>query len=402
TPPPADGPDPITALGPGASREQRQQARKQQRELVTALTGWWLDRMVAAAHQTREKLTFFWHGHWATSVEKVEFAGLMLRQQQTMYRLGAGDFGALVHAMVLDPALIWWLDGHKNAARAPNENLARELMELFTLGIGNYSETDVQEAARAFTGWTLSPTTGEFVLNARRHDSGSKTVLGLTGNLDGTDVVRLITHHPASSRFVVAKLWSHLAYPVPTTDPIVGPLAAGYAQDLDVTSLLRAIFLHPGFTSPTARQGLVKQPIEWVVGLARAFGVDADLKPTGGAAPATAAATGAPARSVLSNVLTQLAQEPFNPPSVGGWPQNTYWLNTATSLIRLQFAASLGPRLDLSWLTAVPANQRPAALSHRLSIDGWGQTTLAALNHVSSQPAALVALAVCAPEYILN
>jgi uncharacterized protein (DUF1800 family) len=392
-PPPAD---------PTARQAYQRKRRALENQQFVGLQRWWLDRMIATSTPLREKLTLIWHGHFATAFQKVRTAGLMYRQNQLLRTLGGASFESLTQALAKDAAMMLWLDTETNVAGHPNENFARELMELFTLGIGNYSETDVQEAARAFTGWTLSPTTGEFVLNARRHDSGSKTVLGLTGNLDGTDVVRLITHHPASSRFVVAKLWSHLAYPVPTTDPIVGPLAAGYAQDLDVTSLLRAIFLHPGFTSPTARQGLVKQPIEWVVGLARAFGVDADLKPTGGAAPATAAATGAPARSVLSNVLTQLAQEPFNPPSVGGWPQNTYWLNTATSLIRLQFAASLGPRLDLSWLTGVPANQRPAALSHRLSIDGWGQTTLAALNHVSSQPAALVALAVCAPEYILN
>ncbi|MDQ1391685.1 MAG: hypothetical protein QOF30_662 [Acidimicrobiaceae bacterium] len=395
---------------PAARQAYQRQRRALENRQYVALQRWWLDRMIVTSTPLREKLTLLWHGHFATAFQKVRVAGLMYRQNQLFRTLGGASFEALTQAVAKDAAMMLWLDTESNVAGHPNENFARELMELFTLGIGNYSEADVQEAARAFTGWTLSLGNGEFVLNARRHDSGVKTVLGQTGNLDGTDVVTLITRSPASSRFVVAKLWSHLAYPVSTTDPIVGPLAAAYAQDLNITSLLRAILLHPGFTSPTARQGLVKQPIEWVVGLARAFGVDADVKPTGAAAGAAGAAgsagpaTGAAAtpRTALSSVLTLLAQEPFNPPSVGGWPQNSYWLNTATSLIRLQFAASLGPRLDLSWLTALPANQRPAELAHRLSVDGWGQTTLAALNHVASQPTALVALALCAPEYILN
>ena len=153
-------------------------------------------------------------------------------------------------------------------------------------------------------------------------------------------MVRIVTHQPASARFVVAKLWSHLAYPVATTDPVVGPLAAQYATDLNIKSLLRAILLHPAFTSPTAKQGLVKQPIEWVVGTARAFGVNADLQVTGAAtAVAPASRTG---EAALSQVLTVLAQQPFNPPNVGGWPQNGYWLNTATSLARLQAGLAFG------------------------------------------------------------
>jgi uncharacterized protein (DUF1800 family) len=250
------------------------------------------------------------------------------------------------------------------------------------------------------------------VLRARRHDNGTKTLLGQTGDFNGTDTVRIVTHHPASARWVVAKLWSHLAYPVGPGDAVVGQLAPAYARDLDVTALLRAIFGHPEFLGPAARGTLVKMPIEYVVGICRAFGLNAELQSTtagaaaaGPAAPATPNAgggTGRAAPASLRPILIRLAQEPFNPPSVGGWPQNEYWLNTATSLARLQFGMSLAPRLDLGWLSSLPVSQRLDALATWLSIDGWGQTTAGALNHVASNPAVLVGLALSAPETVTN
>ena len=190
-------------------------------------------------------------------------------------------------------------------ASHPNENFARELMELFTLGLGNYTEDDVKDGARCFTGWAFSRVTGGYVFRPRVHDFGTKTFLGQTGPWNGDDVVRIVTHAPAGARWIVAKLWSHLAYPVGPTDPIVADLATGFGRDLDVTNLLRAIFRHPEFTGPAARTGLVKQPIEYVVGVARAFGFDAvrsagrrDRSPgddPGGARSATGVAPGADA-----------------------------------------------------------------------------------------------------------
>ena len=397
TPPAEPTPAPTDPQAKMAANQARRAAENQQ---YLALQRWWLDRMIATSTPLREKLTLIWHGHFATAFQKVQNAGWMYRQNQLFRTKGAGNFETLTQAIAKDPAMMYWLDTQTSVVGHPNENFARELMELFTLGIGNYTETDVKEAARAFTGWILVPATGQFVERPLRHDNGSKTVLGQTGAFDGTDIVTLVTHQPASAAFVTSKLWSHLAYPVKSTDPVVASLAAGYAKDLDITSLLRAIFLHPAFTSPAAKQGLVKQPIEWVAGIGRAFGVNADLK--AGPASGTGAAAGTAARSALDSALVLLAQEPFNPPNVGGWGQNTYWLNTATWLVRLQFGLTVGQRLDLSWLTSLPASQRPAALATKLSIDGWGQTTAAALNHVASYPAALVALAVSAPEYVLN
>lgn len=382
-----------------AANRRRQAVQDQQ---YRALQQWWLDRMIVTDTPLREKLTLLWHGHFATGFLKVRNAGFMYRQNQLMRTLGGGSFETLTQALARDPAMMLWLDTGTDVVGHPNENFARELMELFTLGIGPYTEHDVQEAARAFTGWAFVPATGDYLMRPGRHDNGTKSFLGQTGNLDGTDVVRIVTHHPASTRFVVAKLWSQLAYPVTPGDPVVSQLAAGYATDLDVSSLLRAIFLHPRFTSATAKQGLVKQPIEYVVGMARSFGLDAGLQATGSAlGPEAGGSKGGQALS-LATALTGLAQEPFNPPNVGGWPQNGYWLNTATSLARLRLGLAVAARLDLSWLSALPAGRRADALAHLLAIDAWGQTTIAALNHVASDPATLVGLAVCAPEYVLN
>ena len=393
---------PGSATSDVSARRARQMVENQQ---YLNLQRWWLDRMIATSTPLREKLTLLWHGHFATAFQKVRYASLMYNQNQLLRTMGGGSFETLTQAVAKDPAMMIWLDTQTDSAADPNENFARELMELFTLGIGNYSENDVQASARAFTGWGLTPGTFQFVLRPRRHDNGSKTFLGQTGNFDGTDIVHIVTHEPEGTKWVVAGLWSHLAYPVAPTDPIVGSLATAYAKDLDVTSLLRAIFLHPAFTSTTAKQGLVKQPIEWLVGAARALGLNADLQAT---APATSPAATSPAaaprtgRSLMGEFLTLLAQEPFNPPNVGGWDQNGYWLNTATSLARLQAGLTIGEHVDATSLTALPVSQRASALATQLSIDGWGTTTASALNHVAAHPVVLVGLALSAPEYVLN
>jgi uncharacterized protein (DUF1800 family) len=393
-------PVPVTKATDAAAHQQAVRARQQaENQQYLNLQRWWLNRMIATSTPLREKLTLLWHGHFATAFLKVHLAKLMYDQNQLFRTAGAGSFETLTQAVAKDPAMMIWMDTETDVVAHPNENFARELMELFTLGIGNYTESDVQNGARAFTGWSLMPGTYQFVERPRRHDSGVKTFLGQSGNFDGTDVVHIVAHDPAGTRFVVARLWSHLAYPVATDDPVVGPLATAYAQDLDITSLLRAIFRHPQFTSDTAKQGLVKQPVEWVVGIGRALAVDADLQPTATPATTAAAHTG---RSPMGAVLTLLGQEPFNPPNVGGWAQNGYWLNTATSLARLQAGLSMAERVDFTWLQSLPVSDRPGAIANRLSIDGWGPTTAAALNHVAARPAALLGLALTAPEYVLN
>ncbi|MHB1535747.1 MAG: DUF1800 domain-containing protein, partial [Acidimicrobiales bacterium] len=245
------------------------------------LQAWWMDRMIVTTTPLREKLTLLWHGHFATAVSKVRDPGLMYTQNQLFRTAGASDFLTLTKAVARDGAMMIWLDTATDKAAHPNENFARELMELFTLGLGNYTQADVVSAARGFTGWTFDRLDGQFRIQPRQHDNGIKTFLGQSGNFGGDDIIRIIVDHPASARFVVAGLWSHLAYPISPTDRVVSDLLPAYGPTFDLTALLRGVFLHPAFLSPATRTGLVKQPIEWLVGAARALGLDARLAPLG-------------------------------------------------------------------------------------------------------------------------
>ncbi|MGH9115790.1 MAG: DUF1800 domain-containing protein [Acidimicrobiales bacterium] len=364
------------------------------------LQNWWLDRMIATSTPLREKLTLLWHGHFATGITKVRFPELMYRQNQLFRRQGAGSFEGLTQAVAKDPAMMLWLDTARDKSAHPNENFGRELMERLTLGVGNYGQADVTGASQAFTGWSLSHSALGFVYHASQHYRGPITFLGHTGSLSGEDVIDIICHRPESARFVVAGLWSHLAYPVTTSDPVVRDLTPSYSPTAPLTALLRAIFLHPAFLSQAATTGLVKQPAEYLAGAARALGLDAGLQrratPPGDALPAT----GKTAKVRLAEVSTVLGQTLFNPPNVGGWPQNGYWLDTATSLTRLRAGALLARAADLSSIESVAPAQRPAAVATLLSVR-WGPTTEAALAHAAGDPAALVALALSSPEYVM-
>jgi uncharacterized protein (DUF1800 family) len=361
--------------------EQRRAAQRQRAAETAALVGWWLERMRTSTHPLREKLTWFWHGHFATSVQKVQRPELMAGQNQLFRRMAAGNFEELTQAVAKDPAMLLWLDAATNVKAHPNENFARELMELFTLGIGNYTEIDVKEAARAFTGWRVNPTTQAWTLASRQHDIGSKTLLGQTGTWSGEDAIRIVTNHPASAPFVASRLWSHLAYPVGPHDPVVAQLAPAFAKSHDVAALVRAILLHPGFLSDTAQTGLVKQPVEWCLGILRVLGL------------------GDSARR-LAPALRGLGQVPFDPPNVGGWPQNGYWLTTASSLTRLQVSSLLVGGNVPAVVSQAAVADRPGVASRFLSVD-WTPATATALAAAAADAQTMLALAFVAPEYTL-
>ncbi|WBB68500.1 DUF1800 domain-containing protein [Micromonospora sp. WMMD812] len=383
TPPPALGPDPAAQLDKGATREQRQQANQKRREQVTRLTDWWLGRMAAADHQLSEKLLFFWHGHWATSVQKVRSAPLMLRQLETLRRLGRGPLTPLVDAMVRDPALILWLDGQKNTRRAPNENLARELMELFTLGVGGgYTEADVKEGARALTGWAVDRRTGTARFEPRRHDAGPKTILGQREAFDAGSYARLLATRPEAARFVAGRLWFRFAGPhVPAPNDLAGA---------DTIATLRRILTAPDFAQ--TRDTLVKQPVEWLVGAARQLGVRPSALPEQN-------------RRRLLAGLNALDQVPLRPPSVGGWPAGNAWLTTSSLQARLRaadvLAAAATPAV-LARLNAAPPEGRPDALARLLVVDRWSDRTRAALTPLAGEPRRLIVAGLVSPEYSVS
>ncbi len=238
-----------------------------------ALSTWWIDRMIVTDTPLREKLVLLMHEQFPTSYAKVGYADLMYNQNRIFRTLGAGPFDVLTQAVAKDPAMLIWLDTGTDLKGHPNENFARELMERFTMGIGNYSEKDVRAAARAFTGWSLDYFTGEFFFNIYDHDNGEKRYLGHTGRFQGEDIINIATHTTASSRWVVSRFWSWLAYPVTPHDPVVLELAPTYKKDLNMANLLEAILRHPRFVSTQAQRGLIKCPIEYLVGTLRLLGL---------------------------------------------------------------------------------------------------------------------------------
>lgn len=372
--------DVVAQPGKNATAAQRKQVAATLRSDASNLMVWWLDRMVLASNPFPEKLTFFWHGHFATAIQKVRSAALMLRQNELFRSAGLGAFDALDLAVAKDPAMMIWLDTAQDVASHPNENFARENMELFTLGYGNYTEDDVREAARCYTGWRYNRATDAFVEVPRLHDDGSKTVLGQTGTFDGGDVIKILTHSEASHRWICTRVWNRFAKTT-NGDPAIDALLATYAAGLDVHALMSAAFMAPGFLATKGQ--LVKQPIEYVVGALRALKLRVD---------------GPKYLAVLKN----LGQQPFDPPNVGGWPYDDAWLTTAASLTRLQFAGMVAEHGDISEVADAAVSARADAAAHLLSVDEWGAQTRVALAQVASNPVALMTLALCAPEYVVN
>ncbi|GIF42321.1 DUF1800 domain-containing protein [Actinoplanes xinjiangensis] len=378
--PPDLGADPLARLGPGAGREQRQQARRIQKEQVTALTRWWLARMTGPV--AAEKLTLFWHGHWATSARKVRSAQLMLAQQQTLRRYGPGDTGPLVRAMLRDPALILWLDGQRNTRRAPNENLARELMELFTLGLGAFTEEDVKAGARVLTGWQVDRATGVVTLNAGRHDNRPVALLGRTGTWDADAYADRLVGHEAHLPFLARRLWvRYAAAPGPSPAATARIVAAGR----NTTAMLEAVCRDPEFAA--TRGQLVKQPVEWLVGALRQLGVD------------PARLEEQQQRRLLTS-LRGLGQVPLLPPSVGGWPVGAAWLTTATTLARLRTAQTL-TQLAPATADRLTGTDRVEALGDLLVVDAWTSGTRQALES-TKDPRRLLTLGLASPEYAVH
>lgn len=397
TPPPS-----LTGLGKRPAKDDkaaRAAQGKQRRAQQSQLSQWWLERMRRAQQPMVEKMTLLWHNHWATSVQKVREPALMLRQNQTLRHYSLGDFGAFAHTMVRDPALMIWLDAGKNTGKAPNENLGRELMELFTIGVGNFTETDVRQAARALTGWTVDRATGAVHLRERRHDKGSKTVLGHTGDFDDAGLVDVLLGSEHHAPYVVTRLWQRvvsLQTPPPST---LDRLVAAYGPHHDIRALMKAMLLDPVFRSGAARKALVKQPIEYVAGTLHALDVAATSKPR---EQNVQAGKKKHAGGNLIALLTGLGQTPFAPPSVGGWPPSgPAFLTTAAAQTRLQFAQWVTARADLSVVERAAPAERVDTVAHLLSVDAWTSRTRNALAPLANDPAKLVTFALTSPEYVV-
>jgi uncharacterized protein (DUF1800 family) len=279
----------------------------------------WLARMLLTQCPLQEKMTLFWHGHVVSSIEEVKSANLMYAQN-SLYRQNAltTNFKAFMKAVARDPAMLLYLNNNTNRKGSPNENWARELMELFTLGIGNYTETDVKEAARAFTGWTLTRD-GQFVLRPQLHDSDPKTFLGVTGNLNGDDIIDIIFTQPVHSKFMARKLFRFFVYDQPD-DATVNRFADFYRNSgFSIKELVRQLLLSPEFRSDKAYLQLIKSPAEFTIGALRAL---------------TANVTDVTFWRGVSQQMSIMGQQIYDPPNVGGWPGNRSWVNSSTYFAR--------------------------------------------------------------------
>jgi uncharacterized protein (DUF1800 family) len=354
------------------------------------LVAWWIARMTAAQRPWTEKRTYFWHGHFATSIQKVRYPALMLRQNQTLRALGGGDFHTLMRTMFTDPAMMLWLDAEGSTAKAPNENLARESMELFSLGVGSYTETDVRQAALALTGWRLDRTDGDALFAPRAHAQGPETILGTTASFDVDSFTALLLAQSANPAFLAARHWLRLGSDAAIPAATRANLIAGYGPGADLGALARALFEDDAFTGPTARYALVKQPVEYVVGVLRALRI---TPPTDGSAKDS---------QLLRTALNGLGQLPFNPPNVGGWPAGRLWLTTAAAQARIDFARWAASAGDISAVADAAPGSRIEAAAYLLGVDAFADRTAAALSDVAAAPAELVELALLSPEYLVN
>lgn len=362
---------------------------------AASIEAWWLQRMVQSARPLEEKMTLFWHGLLTSGLDKAGPAPLFL-QNQLFRSMALANFDDLLKAVSKDPAMMLYLDTETNRKGRPNENYARELMELFTTGIGHYTEDDVRESARAFTGWTLSAsakdrrnaTASNFV--ARYHDDGLKTFMGKTGNLTGDDIVEMLVPLRATAERLGARLFSFFAYPNPD-QAVVHHLADVFQQSrYSVRAVVGEIFGMDAFYSEKAYRALVKSPAEYVAQSLRGLGA-VSPSPSGGGQGGVVFGQAATAMAPMGQIL-------FYPPNVAGWPGGASWINSSTLLSRVNFATALaqksGSRAMLDQLLGTFVDGTVSPATH---------DTLTQFAHDNPGATAdLLSLTLATPEYQLN
>ena len=370
-----------SAIGdPEQKRTKMRELQMMEGEQMLSLRKWWLERMLNSPAPLLEKMTLFWHGHFATSAQKVKDAYFMWLQNDTLRRHALGNFSTLVKRVSRDPAMMIYLDLQQSRKEHPNENWARELMELFTVGIGNYTEQDIREAARSFTGYRVDMTTQQFRFAPGQHDTGFKTVLGRTGPLNGDDVIDALINQPACAQFIGRKLWRFLVEDEPapeTTNRVAETLRR---HQFELRPVLREIFSSAQFYSPAAMAGQIKSPVQYLIQTVKLL------------------RTSLPSAVATQNAMRQMGQTLFAPPNVKGWDGGRSWITTSTLLFRYNFTNYL-----INGDTMLPAgaaasrikgagpgfrrfDQRSAALTQREAID----VTALAPSQLRQEPDKLV------------
>ncbi len=317
----------MVGLAPEEADQMRRQLfqsmQKENRQQALEGQAWWFRRMLQTNAPLREKMTLFWHDHFATSIQKVREPSVMLKQNELFRSHAFGSFKELTKAMLIDPAMMMYLDTQNSRKGNPNENFAREVMELFTLGEGNYSERDVSEAARAFTGYQIDRFSGVVTHRARQWDEGDKTILGKTAAFSGNDVIDLIFEQAAAAPFMARKIWSFFVHDS-LPDSAAEALAAVLRKaDYQMAPLLREIFLSREFYSEASVRSQIKSPLQFLIQLLKQLEISE------------------PPAGFAITAQQQLGQVLFMPPNVAGWDWGQAWINTNTLLTRYNLAGFL-------------------------------------------------------------
>lgn len=320
--------------------------RRQMLRSILSLQTWWLNRMLTTPAPLQEKMTFLFSGHFTTAaIQKGVWPNYVWNQNQLFRTNALGNLRDLTLAVSQDPAMLLYLDNWLNVKAHPNENYAREMMELFTLGHGNYTEEDVRQSARAFTGWTLNRRAGTFAFNPRTHDGGTKTFLHQTGNFDGTDIVNIVYQQPAAAKFWASFLLNNFVYNDPEPELVDRVAALIRKNDFTLAPVVSTLLQSNVFYSSRAYRALVKSPVEYVVGTYNAFGL--------------------PQIDVAAlRALNAMGQRIFYPPNVAGWPGGEHWITSQTTIARQNFVAQLvnSPAMQTSsWIEQIPMNADRAA-----------------------------------------
>jgi len=337
---------------------------KESRQIIPAQS-YWVYRMINSKRPLEEKMALFWHHLFATGFAKLNHPGAMLQQIAMFRNNGLGDLRTLLVELSKDPAMIFWLDNQTNTNEVHNENYGRELLELFSLGIGNYSEDDVKNCARAFTGWTLkNPIPGaqpfgrfqwEYEFRPDLHDYGEKTFLGETGNFDGADIVDIIVRQPATAQFICRRLHNYFVSDVPDEAAIDELVQVYFASQYDIRAVMRTLFMSDSFRSADAYYARVKSPAEHVVGIMRM--VDDYTYPRWGI-------------QEIALESRYMGQDLLNPPSVEGWHTGKEWIDTGILVERVNFAASQVGDVDKPGIRALIDRMRAMGeLSAEAAVD---------------------------------
>jgi uncharacterized protein (DUF1800 family) len=316
-------------------RVMQQEREARDREQIRQMQQWWLRRMIETPRPLEEKMTLFWHGHFATSYRTVENSYHMFMQNELFRKHAVGNFGDMLYAIIRDPAMLKYLNNNESRKNHPNENLAREIMELFSLGLGNYTEHDIKEGARALTGYTYYD--DEFQFQKNNHDTGNKTILGASGTFDGEGFVKLILESKACSHYIARKLYKNFVADIPpleatdndrTLDPAMKAAVSDLAGTLSASNyalkpVLRRMFLSEHFYDAKIRNQQIKSPVQLVVGAIRSLN------------------TPVRSLSLLNDALDLMGQNLLMPPSVKGWDGGRSWINTSTLYVRQNIMAFL-------------------------------------------------------------